>query len=141
MKPVFATQSTRDRMAAQDTSNIKMGRPVNGDFHGLKSADGYVTIIAKREGRTYTWIGQCTKPGCMCSGFTFTHEYLVNGGEVKCGSSGHDAVSATPTARRQFVAGPGDSFALRPGAQGSARSRMEAAQRAEEIDALEEGGQ
>jgi uncharacterized heparinase superfamily protein len=142
MKPAFATQSTRDNMAPQDTSNIKMGRGVNTDFVGLTSKDGFVRIINKRESSVgYKWVGQCSKPGCMCTGFTFTHEYLVNGGEVKCGSSGHDSAGAAPTPRRTFAGSPSDHIALRPGAQGSARSRMESAQRQQEIADIEGGAE
>jgi hypothetical protein len=94
---------TRDRMSGTNNSNEGMGRDSATDFTGMTSQDGFVTIINKAQGRSFVWVGQCTKPGCMCSGFTFTHEYLVGGGIVKCGSSGHDSASAEPVARRTYA--------------------------------------
>jgi hypothetical protein len=140
MKPVFATTSVREHMSTQDNSNIKMGRPVTGDFTGLKSKDGYVTITGKREGRSYVWIAVCSKENCRCTGIAFPHEFLVNGGEIECPNRGAHTAAATPTARRQFSAQPGDSFALKPGA-GSVRDRLQAQQRDEEIKSFEGGQQ
>jgi hypothetical protein len=120
----------------------KLGRPITGDFTGLKSADGFVTIINRRESRVgYKWVGQCFKPGCMCTGFTFTHEYLVKGGEIKCGSSGHDAAGQPrtdrPTAARTEVRLSDDArYRMR-----SARAQLEDQQRAKEIAELEGGAQ
>jgi hypothetical protein len=93
--------SVRDRIAGASQANERVGRGLDTDFTGMTSADGFVTIINRREGRTYMWIATCTKPGCMCSGITFTHDYLVNGGVIKCASSGHDSASAEPVVMRQ----------------------------------------
>jgi hypothetical protein len=113
----------------------KVGRPVNGDFTGLTSADGFVRIINRRESRVgYKWVGQCFKPGCMCTGFTFTHEYLVNGGEVKCGASSHNSLGINrPTEART-------ESRLNHRIVTSARTAMEDQQRAKELAELG-GGQ
>lgn len=131
---------TRDRMSGTtDTSNIKMGRGADSDFMGLKSADGFVTIINKRMGRSFVWVAECTKPGCMCQGTTFPHEYLVNGGVIKCASSGHDSATIEPVERRQDAASVQSQ--LRQDVQSVGQSvgaRYDAARRQAEIKAFEE---
>jgi hypothetical protein len=116
----------------------KVGRPINGDFTGLKSADGFVTIVNKRQGRHFVWVLECRKPGCMCTGGTLTHEYLVNGGDVKCASSGHDSAGSPsinrPTEARCDVRRRTDIYS-------SARTQMEARQQAADIAAIERGEQ
>ena len=139
---VFSSGSgVRDRLQASSNSNERIGRGLDTDFTGMASADGFVRIINRREGRTYVWTAQCSKPGCMCSGITFTHDYLVNGGVIKCASSGHDSASAEPVVRRQ----PSEASVqerLREDATGSVGQRYDAARRAAEIAELEkEGGQ
>lgn len=123
-------------------NNTRVGRGVNTDFTNLKSEDGFVTITGKREGRAgYIWVATCLKPGCMCVGTTFKHDYLVAGHPVKCGSSGHDSAGSPvvnrPTAAHCEVRMTDDArYQSR-----SARAQMENRQRAEEIAALEGGNQ
>ena len=126
----------RDRLNGANNSNERIGRSVDTDFTNWKSADGFVTIINKAQGRSFVWVGQCTKPGCMCSGFTFTHEYLVKGNPVKCPASGHDSASADPVARRTYEAGVQER--VREDVVLSPRQRAEMKQRAEEQKQWEE---
>jgi hypothetical protein len=129
--------SVRDRMSGTNSSNIKMGRDSATDFTGMTSQDGFVTIINKRQGRSFVWVGQCSKPGCMCSGFTFTHEYLVNGNPVKCPASGHDSASIEPTRRTYAEAGVQER--MRDDVMLSPRQRAEQAASTAEREAFEEG--
>jgi hypothetical protein len=118
---------TRDRMSGTaNSSNERIGRGVDSDFTGLTSADGFVTIINKSQGRSFVWVGQCSKPGCMCSGFTFTHEYLVNGNPLKCPASSHDRASSEPVVRRTY-AEAGVQERMRDDIVLSPRARAEAA--------------
>ena len=139
-KFTFSTGSgVRDRLAATSNSNERMGRGLDSDFTGMTSADGFVTITNRREGRSYVWAAVCSKPGCMCTGITFTHEYLVSGGEIKCASSGHDSASTAPVVRRQPEANVQQR--LRQDVILSPRQRAEQAARKAEQDAFENGGQ
>jgi len=141
-KYVFSPASgVRDRLNAATNNNNgeRVGRGLDTDFTGMTSADGFVTIINRREGRTYVWMAQCSKPGCMCSGITFTHDYLVNGGVIKCASSGHDSASTAPVVRRQPSASVQER--LRQEIVLSPRQRAEMAARKAEQDAFENGGQ
>jgi hypothetical protein len=131
-------EGVRGRLQAT-TSNERIGRGLDTDFTGMKSADGFVTITNRREGRSYVWTAICTKPGCMCTGTTFSHDYLVNGGVIKCASSGHDSASAEPVARRQSSEASVQER-IREDAVGSVGKRYDAARRAEEIAELEKNG-
>jgi hypothetical protein len=131
-------EGVRGRLTNSNT-NERVGRGLDTDFTGMTSADGFVTITNRREGRTYVWMAQCSKPGCMCSGITFTHNYLVNGGVIKCASSGHDSASTAPVARRSSEASVQER--VREDAVGSVGKRYDAAQRAAEIATFEKGGQ
>jgi len=117
-------------------SKNRIGRGANTDFLGLTSEDGFVVITGKREGqRGYTWLATCSKPGCLCSGTVLTHEYLVAGNPVKCGSSGHASASAEPVPRSESRASVEQR--RKQEVVMSPRQRMEAAARAEELKALE----
>ena len=116
-------------------SNERIGRGVDTDFTGWKSADGFVTIINRKEGRSYIWVAQCSKPGCFCSGITFSHEYLVGNGVIKCASSAHDSASAEPVARRTYEAGVQER--LRDDAVLSPRQRAEQVASTAEREAFE----
>jgi hypothetical protein len=128
-------EGVRGRLQANSNTNERVGRGLDTDFTGMKSADGFVTIINKREGRSYVWLASCTKPGCMCQGITFPHDYLVNGGEIKCASSGHDSASTAPVARRQSEANVQER--VREDIVFSPRQRADMAARAAEQAAFE----
>lgn len=129
---------TRDRVSGiASNSNERIGRGVDTDFTGWKSTDGFVTIINKRMGRSFVWVAECTKPGCGCTGTTFSHEYLVGGGVIKCASSGHDSASAEPVARRTY-AEAGVQERMRPDVVLSPRQRQEQAASQAEREAFEQ---
>jgi hypothetical protein len=129
--------SVRERFEGSNNtnSNERIGRGTATDFTGMQSADGYVTITNKREGRSYVWLATCTKPGCMSSGIVYTHEYLVNGGTIKCTASGHDSASTEPVRPRPTEASV--QIGQREGTAGSARQRADAVARAKEIAEME----
>ena len=133
--------SVRDRMSGTNNSNERIGRGTDTDFTGWMSADGFVTITNRKEGRSYIWTAVCTKPGCGCTGITFAHDYLVNGGVIKCASSGHDSATTAPVVRQQQVGGAGVQERMREDIVFSPRQRAEMKQRAEEQAQFEQEAQ
>jgi hypothetical protein len=123
--------------ASTSNSNQQQGRGVHSDFTGLVSNDGFVTVFARREGRKITWLARCSKPGCMSSGFSFPHEFLVAGQDPKCPASSHDSATVEPIQRSESPIGAGVREYI-PNEFTGPRERAAAAERAAELKSLEE---
>lgn len=126
--------SVRSRFdGSNNNSNEIIGRSATGDFIGLSSRDGLVSITGRIEnGRGFRWKAHCSAPTCNCD-FVVEHSYLVNGGELRCVASGHSATLIVE--RRTYEAGVYEQ--QKPEARLSARDRQEAAVRQAEIAQLE----
>ena len=129
--------SVTERYEGTTNNNERVGRNNETDFTGWKSADGFVTIVNRKEGRSYVWVAVCTKPGCGCTGIVFPHEYLVGGGVIKCSASGHDSATTEPVVR-QHAQGVGVQQRVKEDIVFSPRQRAEMKARAAEQKAFEE---
>ena len=56
-------EGVRGRLSASNNSNERIGRGLDTDFTGQQSADGFVTITNRREGRSYVWLAQWLETG------------------------------------------------------------------------------